>query len=239
MGYTYSLAHLDLLKLKSKSDLVNAMKNHDLDSYTYSVHTGQLNMAIGKELGFKHEYTYLLFQCGIFHDTGKLGMNTEFLNYPGAYTLSMYKEMKKHTSGGGMLLEKIGAEEEIINTAKHHHCNYDGSGYPGGFYEKEIPFEARITRISDSVDAYMTKRCYKEGGPANGVLDDLNQYIHSSYDPAILQAFSSVHAAIMNASHKDGNDRPSQHLYMHYLSAHYGEAEKERFEIELLQSKAN
>jgi putative nucleotidyltransferase with HDIG domain len=233
MGYEYSVSNIDFSKYSSKKSLLDLLEEHDKDSFIFCLNTGQLNMAIAKELGKKPEELYLLFQCGVFHDIGKLGMSHDFINYPGSYTIQMYTEMKKHTSGGGIILETINAEKELIETAKFHHCNFDGSGYPGGFYYNEIPLHARITRISDSVDAYMSKRCYKDGGPTNAVLDDLKQYKGTSYDPDLIEAFSRVHKNVMDISHRDGNDHPSQKLYMHFLDKLYGEKEKERFLLEI------
>ena len=100
-------------------------------------------------------------------------MERDFINYPGAFTLQMYNEMKKHAIGGGELLMKLNAPQEYIDTANYHHCNFDGSGYPGNLFEEEIPFVSRLTRLSDSIDAYLSKRCYKEGGPANEALSDV------------------------------------------------------------------
>lgn len=221
MSFTYSIAHLDFSKITSETDLLALLEAHDPDSFLYCVHTAHLNYAIAKELRIAEEDLSLYFKCGLFHDTGKLGMSYEFLNYAGAYSIHMYKEMKKHPSGGGTILSKMNAHQFVIETAKYHHCNFDGSGYPGGLYGKDIPLHARLTRATDSIDAYMSKRCYKEGGPVNGVLDDLKHYNGTSYDPEIIEAFEIVHKKVMRECHKFGHDHPSQTLYMHYLMMHY------------------
>lgn len=235
MSFEYSVAYIDFSKYSTKNKLLSLLEKHDEDSFMFCINTGQLNMAIAKELGKTKDDLYLLFQCGVFHDIGKLGMSHDFINYPGSYSIQMYTEMKKHTSGGGIILETINAEKELIETAKYHHCNFDGSGYPGGFYYHDIPLHARITRISDSVDAYMSKRCYKEGGPTNAVLEDLKQYKGTSYDPDLIEAFARVHKNVMEKSHKDGNDHPSQKLYMHFLEEIYGDEQKNKFIKEIAQ----
>lgn len=222
MNFQYSFSHINLSSITSKKDLIDLLNTHDFNSFFYSLHTAQLNMAISKELQESFETQYLHFQCGLFHDVGKIGMSKEFLNYPDSYTMEMYQEMKKHTIGGGTLLEHIHADTALIETAKLHHCNFDGTGYPGELYYKEIPLHARITRISDSIDAFMSKRCYKEGGPTNEVLQDLSQYKGSSYDPDLLDVFTSIHNKVMKESHKLGEDRPSQRMYMFILYQIYG-----------------
>lgn len=216
--YTYDFGHIDFTIITSKKDILGLLIEHDTDSFTYSFNTAAINYAIAKEFGVQEPTDLrLLFESGLFHDTGKLGMAKEFINYPASYTLMMYNEMKKHALGGGIILEKVKAETQIIETARYHHCNFDGSGYPGGLYGKEIPLTARITRISDSLDAYLSKRCYKEGGPAKEALDDLKQYIGISYDPELIECFTTIHNRILKECHRIGEDRPSQDMYMHFL----------------------
>lgn len=217
-SFVYSLDHIDFKEVTSKKDVVQLLQSHDKESFVYSFKTAAFNYALAKTYGVDDfEKLRLYFEAGLFHDTGKLGMSSDLINYPGAYTMEMLKEMKKHPQGGADILTEINAERELVDTAKYHHCNYDGTGYVGGLYGEEIPLVARITRISDSVDAYLTKRCYKEGGPANEALSDLMQFSGTSYDPELLQCFSVIHSSIMEECHKFGEDRPSQDMYMHFL----------------------
>lgn len=230
LSFKYSLEDFNFQNIHSKKKLFDLLRKHDIESSEFCMHTANLNVAIAKELGIANNDTlYLYFQCGLFHDIGKLGMSFDFLNYQDSYTVQMYGEMKKHSSGGAFILDKVNVEKELIETAKYHHCNFDGSGYPGGLYGNEIPLHARITRVADSVDAYMSRRCYKEGGPANEVLDDVEQYIGTSYDPQIIEVFGVIHRNVMKQCHINGFDRPSKSIYMHYLNELYGENFEERF----------
>ena len=64
-----------------------------------------------------------------------------------------WEEMKKHTSYGGDILEDFCAVEGIREAALCHHERYDGTGYPRGLRDKEIPIQARIIAVADSYDA--------------------------------------------------------------------------------------
>lgn len=221
-NFEYSLSHIRFEKLQSERELIKYLHEHDPDSTDFSINTANLNYALSKEMNDKQEEELqLLYRCGLFHDIGKLGMSQDFINYPNAYTIKMYNEMKKHTSGGAYILEQINAHQSIIETAKYHHCNFDGTGYPGGLYGVDIPFHARLTRVTDSIDAYMSKRCYKDGGPSLDVLIDLKQYIGSSYDPEIIELFEVVHRKVAKKCHVEGFDFPSQKVYMHFLHELY------------------
>jgi putative nucleotidyltransferase with HDIG domain len=220
--YIYSTEHILISPDTTPKSLLYLLKEHDFESFEFSFFTGSLNYAISKEYGTNDKNLLkTLFESGLFHDIGKLGMVSDFINYPGSFTLQMYNEMKKHATGGAALLSKINAPQSYIDTANYHHCNYDGSGYPGNLFEGEIPFVSRLTRLSDSIDAYLSKRCYKEGGPAREALNDVQMYSGSSYDPDIIDAFAIVHNNVIQACHVNGEDRPSKKMYMHFLSELY------------------
>jgi putative nucleotidyltransferase with HDIG domain len=219
--FTYSWERIDSLVFENKKDLLKLLSEHEYDTFIFSVRTAQLNAAIACEMGLNENDVERYFLCGLFHDVGKLGMAKEFINYPGAYTIAMYNEMKNHAAGGALLLEKANAPQEMIDTCRYHHSNFDGSGYPGIIHGKNIPSHARTTRVSDSVDAYMSKRCYKEGGPTREALSDLQSYSGTSYDPEIIHFFSLVHVKVMRTCHSYGIDHPSQDVYMHFLCENY------------------
>src|SRR5690606_11721921 len=109
-------------------------------------------------------------------------------------------EMKKHTIGGGSILEIVNADKMLIETARYHHCNYDGSGYVDTLAKDDIPFHARMTRLSDSADAYLSTRSYKEGFRVSGLYDDMAKFSGTWYDPEIVRALKQVHDKILQQS---------------------------------------
>lgn len=228
MSFIYSLEGIDWSRLQSRQDVLRAVQEHDQDTYLFSINVALLNYAIAIEMKLSPDEQKLAFLTGLHHDVGKLGMSYDFLNYVESYDLDMFEEMKKHAAGGAEILTRVNAEKEVIDTARYHHCNYDGTGYPAGLCGSEIPLYARITRVSDSADAYMSKRCYKEGGPVKEVVDDLQRFNGSSYDPNIVDVFAAVHQKIMKKSHKQGIDHPSQKMYLQLLKEKFNTGEVER-----------
>lgn len=222
-NFQYSIEHIDFNKVKSVKDVLLLLKEHDYNSLVYAFRAAAIGYAIVYEYGERDEKKLeLAFTSILTHDTGKLGMPPEFINYEGVYTTAMFKEMNKHPHGGAFILEKVNAAVELIEVALYHHRNYDRTGYGGELKEgEEIPYLALVARIADSVDAYMTKRCYKEGGPAFGVYLDLKQFVGKSYDPVWLETFREVHEKVMERCHILGEDNPSQDFYMNELMEIY------------------
>jgi len=217
-AYKYNLNRINLNNVSTIEDILRLLKNHDKDTYNFSINTAMLCFALAKEYGITDtSELHKVFKAGALHDVGKLGMSYEFLNYSGSYADEMIKEMQKHTLGGAYILSKINCSDEIIKAVKFHHCNYNGSGYPGNLYEEEIPFYARIIRICDSLDAYMSKRCYKEGGPVREAFCNLDQYNNEWYDPKLMSFLKSLHNKVLRACAKLRASKPSQHTYMNRL----------------------
>lgn len=222
VNYTYDLSHLVTEQTQSEQTLLKALLEHDEDSYYFSCAVALLNVAIIKQYGIKDKsIIHGAFKSGLLHDIGKLGMGPEFINHPGAYTFKMYEEMKNHPKGGAELLTIANSDPAIVISTALHHCNVDGSGYPGGYIDEELPLFPKLTRISDSIDAFLSKRCYKDGGDSKYAYDDLAVYKGVSYDPLLLEAYRIIHEAIIDESRRFGEDRPSREMYIRLLGKRY------------------
>jgi response regulator RpfG family c-di-GMP phosphodiesterase len=117
------------------------------------------------------EYIENIERYSPLHDIGKVGIRDGILLKPGKLTTEEFEEMKQHTKYGADVLRS--AENNMqkrgkslfnmgIEIAESHHEKWDGSGYPYGKKEKEIPLCARIVAIADVFDALTSKRPYKE-----------------------------------------------------------------------------
>jgi len=217
----YSIDKNYLNKIKHHRDVISILMKHSFESFVFSVRTGEFNYAIAKELGFNESDAEKYFLSGLYHDVGKIGMSKFLINYPARYDEDMREQMKKHTDGGGFLLELSNADDFLIETAKYHHCNFDGSGYMKTIQKDEIPFHARLTRISDSADAYLSTRTYKPGYSVSGLYDDLEQFSGTWYDPEILKAIKLVHNRILHKS-ATSPENMSQDEYMFFMKKIYG-----------------
>jgi HD-GYP domain-containing protein (c-di-GMP phosphodiesterase class II) len=70
--------------------------------------------------------------------------------------------MKQHPIVGHEILSRIdGVSDVVLNCALYHHERLDGSGYPHGLTEEQIPIEAQIMAVADMYDAILSDRVYK------------------------------------------------------------------------------
>lgn len=97
------------------------------------------------------------------HDVGKLGIPDQILLKPGRLTAGERRVMERHTQMGHDILAGSGVEllDLAAVMALSHHERIDGTGYPHGLADEEIPLEGRIAAIADVFDALTSDRVYR------------------------------------------------------------------------------
>ncbi|MDL2301654.1 HD domain-containing protein [Lachnospiraceae bacterium OttesenSCG-928-D06] len=133
------------------------------------------------------------------HDVGNLVVRDEILKKPGRLTRTEFEAVKSHTMLGVKVIEEIEGDlkkEEFYDNAKlfaaSHHERWDGSGYPLGLKEREIPIQGRIMAIIDVYHALVSKRPYKKAlshEEARGIIVKSRGIL---FDPLLVDIFLSV-----------------------------------------------
>jgi HD-GYP domain-containing protein (c-di-GMP phosphodiesterase class II) len=70
-----------------------------------------------------------------------------------------------------------------------HHEKWDGTGYPQGLKNEEIPLAARIFAVVDVWDALTSKRPYLRTWSREDALEYIQQQRCKQFDPRIVDAF--------------------------------------------------
>ena len=146
---------------------------------------------IGQAIGVKPELNELLFHAAPMHDVGKIGIADSILKKPGRLTPEEFKAMQMHTHIGAELLS--GHQSQLLKVAKHialtHHERWDGTGYPRGLKQREIPLPGRIAALCDVFDALTSPRPYKEAWPFERAVREIWCGKGRHFDPRLVDAF--------------------------------------------------
>ena len=119
---------------------------------THCVNVGYYCLALGMELKMDPEELRETFVGGLFSDIGKKFIPSEILLKEKALDAKETKVVRKHPSFGRKLLNDMrGFSEIVLNMAREHHENWDGSGYPNKLKRKRISYHGRICKIMDVV----------------------------------------------------------------------------------------
>jgi response regulator RpfG family c-di-GMP phosphodiesterase len=108
--------------------------------------------------------------------------------------------MKQHAEAGGSMLAKSSLPIAKLGQtlARHHHENWDGSGYPDGLKGENIPIEARIMAIVDVIDALGSKRSYKEPWSDEEILKFIKLERGLKFQPSLVDLVETHFDEIMD-----------------------------------------
>ena len=154
--------------------------------------------AIAKAMGLPEAQRELLYVAAPMHDVGKIGIDDAVLRKPSKLTPEEFEIMKKHTDIGVTILSGkdvlIAAARDIAGS--HHEC-WDGTGYPQGLKEEDIPLLARICAVADVFDALTSARPYKESWSVQTAYDWIMSKSGKHFDPVVVRAFDEAMPEIL------------------------------------------
>ncbi len=146
---------------------------------------------LGKIAGLSPEEYNILALASTMHDVGKIGITDTILLKPGKLTSEERIIMEGHSVIGskilsGSSLKLLKAAETIALT---HHEKWDGTGYPHGLKQEEIPLFGRIVAICDVFDALISKRPYKEAWSLEEAIEEIKSLSGKYFDPRLVEHF--------------------------------------------------
>jgi len=125
----------------------------------------------------------------LLHDIGKIGIPDSVLQKPGILSASEFMLIKQHPIIGRRILEGVNGLSSYLPAIEYHHENWDGSGYPHGLAEHQIPLAARIIHIADAWDAMTSDRPYRQGFSRARALAVITLNAGREFDPEIAKTF--------------------------------------------------
>ncbi len=143
---------------------------------------------IGKYLGLPEDEIDLIRLASPMHDAGKVSTPDAILKKPGRLTEDEFLVMQQHAQAGYDVLST--SAEKIFQVAASiaitHHEKWNGTGYPQGLKETEIPLYGRIVAVADVFDALANDRCYKKAWPLEKVLQLFQEEKSKHFDPVLV-----------------------------------------------------
>jgi len=174
--------------------LAVALGERDNNTLLHSDRVVRLAAEIGSHLNLSELELEVLAMGAQFHDIGKIGIPDNVLGKPAAFEASEWAVMKQHPLIGERIVLAIGDAyaPEIARVVRHHHENFDGSGYPDGLAGADIPLCSRIIALADNYDAMAVSRPYHKARRHQEVMGILHDGAGTKHDPELLQVFCIV-----------------------------------------------
>jgi putative nucleotidyltransferase with HDIG domain len=164
------------------------------EELAHGTYVSCLARELARELGKSEEEQYKLALAGLVHDIGKLKLANYIYGEKKIESPLVIEEMKyvrMHSMLSYGILREKGFDEYILTAVRHHHENYDGSGYPDNLEGKAIPESSRILRVCDVYAALTSDRPYRkrfsDDEAMSLMIDEINHF-----DMQIFLAFERV-----------------------------------------------
>ena len=142
---------------------------------------------------------HFLLPASQLHDLGKLFISESILNKKGKLTEDEYTVIKKHPDSGVTFIDRISPESGdhvFLNYARviaaSHHERWDGTGYPQGLKEKDIPLLGRLMALADGYDALISPRPYRDAYSTEEAEKIIFEGKGTWLDPVLVDIFREI-----------------------------------------------
>jgi len=168
------------------------MDLRDKETEGHTQRVTELTVELAGYFGIEDETLLHIRRGALLHDMGKLGIPDAVLLKPAQLTDQEWTLMKQHPQMAYDMLYPIEYLRPALDIPYCHHEKWDGSGYPRGLREKEIPLAARIFAIVDVWDALTSDRPYRPAWSKEKTLTYIQEQSGMHFDPQIVEIFTQM-----------------------------------------------
>jgi HD-GYP domain-containing protein (c-di-GMP phosphodiesterase class II) len=147
---------------------------------------------IAKRLGMPSRTIRDIEFAALLQEIGKVSIPYGILNKEEVLTDEEKEMLKLHSVLSQRMVEQVPSLARLATFIRHHHENWDGSGYPDGLRGEEIPLASRILHIvGDYADALRGKDIDNASLRLQAA-EQLQAGEGTLYDPRVFEAFRVI-----------------------------------------------
>ena len=184
-----SNAELSLAYDATIEGLSRALDLRDKETKEHTSRVTEITLKLATRLGVKPSDLLHVRRGSMLHDIGKVAIPDQILFKPGPLAQEEWEIMRKHPTIAVELLSPVNYLEPALEIPHWHHEKWDGSGYPDGLRQEDIPFAARLFALADVYDALISKRPYRSAWPRWDAVQYIESQAGKHFDPRIVPEF--------------------------------------------------
>lgn len=187
--YKNKLTESRSIKSNILNTLLKTLSEKSQETTSHSNRMAELAQKIAEKINLSKSQQNQLNLIARLHDIGKTVVPESILNKKGELTEAEWKEIKDHPAVGHRILNATEEFSHISDAVLSHHEKWNGSGYPRGLEEKEIPLLSRIIALVDSYDVMTTNQVYKAAVSKEEALAEIKVKAGIQFDPELAEIF--------------------------------------------------
>jgi HD-GYP domain-containing protein (c-di-GMP phosphodiesterase class II) len=169
-----------------------ALELRDRETQGHAQRVSEMVCKLAAMLGMAQEQIMQIRRGAALHDIGKMAIPDNILFKPGPLDMQEWEIMQRHPAIALELLKPIPYLAQALDIPLYHHEKWDGTGYPHGLREEQIPLPARLFAVVDVYDALTSNRPYREAWSHADAIDHIKRQSGKHFDPKVVEAFSTM-----------------------------------------------
>lgn len=166
--------------------MVAAIEARDPYTSGHSQRVARASKIIARAIGLKPSEVERVGVAALLHDVGKIDEAfAPILAKEGRLTPDEWATMKRHPIRSAELVALLTSLRDVVAPVRHHHENWDGTGYPDGLKGAAIPLASRIIMFADTLDAMTTDRPYRKALGVDEARAEFSRFRGRQFDPDI------------------------------------------------------
>ena len=166
--------------------MVAAIEARDPYTSGHSRRVARNSRLIAHAIGLREKQVERVAVAALLHDVGKIHeVFAPILSKPGRLTAEENAIMQTHPIKSEELIRTVSELKDVVKPIRHHHENWDGTGYPDGLVGENIPIASRIIMFADTIDAMTTDRPYRAALTEAQVRAEFVKLRGRQFDPSI------------------------------------------------------
>lgn len=168
--------------------MVAAIEARDPYTSGHSKRVANTSTILARALGLSSAQVERVTVAALLHDVGKIDEAfAPILAKEGRLTPDEWAIMKRHPVRSADLVGRLTSLRDVVAPVRHHHENWDGTGYPDGLKGEAIPLTSRIIMFADTLDAITTDRPYRRALGMEDARSEFVKFKGKQFDPGLCE----------------------------------------------------
>lgn len=147
---------------------------------------------VAEKLNISEDGINSLYYASVLRDAGAVDVPYHILAKSSNLTAEEFKVIREQPTKNFELIQPVEFLRPVLPILLYHHEKYDGTGYPSGLKQEQIPLGARIMAVVEAFEAMINERPYKKRLTVGEAIEELRKNSGTQFDPLIVNVFVEV-----------------------------------------------
>jgi two-component system cell cycle response regulator len=180
----------DLVQAQTRDAVLKMLQEHDPLLYDHMRSVAALSRRVAQRLGLDDASAHHVERAAELHDIGKIAVPDAILQKSGTLNAAELSFMRQYPIVGERILRAAPSLAPAASLVRSSHERWDGSGYPDGLRQEQIPVGARIIAVCDAYDSMRSEKPYRGARGLEQALAELRRCAGNQFDPSVVQALA-------------------------------------------------